>query len=168
MLGIRQIVVLVNKMDLVGWDQAEFDAIVTEYADFLGRLGVHPASFIPISARDGDNIAARAAAAPWYTGPTVLEQVDDFKRLDDDLDRPFRMPLQDVYKFTEASDDRRIFVGTIETGRVRPWGRRRLPAVAQALDRQDDRGALGPAARRGLRRSSHGPHARYPGVRQAG
>ena len=50
----------------------------------------------------------------------MLEQVEDFKRLDDDLDRPFRMPLQDVYKFTEAQDDRRIFVGTIETGRVRP------------------------------------------------
>jgi bifunctional enzyme CysN/CysC len=120
MLGIRQISVLVNKMDLLDWDQAEFDAIVTEYADFLGRLGVHPTSFIPVSARDGDNIVARAAAAPWYTGPTVLEQVEDFKQLDDDLDRPFRMPLQDVYKFTEAGDDRRIFVGTVETGRVRP------------------------------------------------
>ena len=120
MLGIRQISVLVNKMDLLSWDQAEFEAIVTEYAGFLGRLGVHPTSFIPISARDGDNIVSRAAAAPWYTGPTVLEQVEGFKRLDDDLDRPFRMPLQDVYKFTEALDDRRIFVGTIETGRVRP------------------------------------------------
>jgi bifunctional enzyme CysN/CysC len=120
MLGIRQISVLVNKMDLLDWDQAEFEAIVTEYADFLGRLGVHPTSFIPVSARDGDNIVARAAAAAWYTGPTVLEQVEDFKQLDDDLDRPFRMPLQDVYKFTEAGDDRRIFVGTIETGRVRP------------------------------------------------
>jgi bifunctional enzyme CysN/CysC len=120
MLGIRQISVLVNKMDLLGWDQAKFMAIADEYADFLGRLGVHPTSFIPISARDGDNIVSRATQAPWYSGPTVLEQVEDFKRLDDDLDRPFRMPLQDVYKFTEAQDDRRIFVGTIETGRVRP------------------------------------------------
>ena len=120
MLGIRQISVLVNKMDLLDWDQAEFQAIVAEYADFLGRLGVHPASFIPISARDGENIVSRAAATPWYDGPTVLEQVEDFKQLDDDLDRPFRMPLQDVYKFTEARDDRRIFVGTIETGRIRP------------------------------------------------
>ena len=120
MLGIRQISVLVNKMDLLDWDQAKFTAIVDEYGDFLGRLGVHPMSFIPISARDGDNIVSRATEAPWYDGPTVLEQVEDFKRLDDDLDRPFRMPLQDVYKFTEAEDDRRIFVGTIETGRVRP------------------------------------------------
>ena len=120
MLGIRQISVLVNKMDLLGWDQAKYDAVVAEYADFLGRLGVHPRSFIPVSARDGDNIVERALSAPWYDGPTVLEQVEAFERLDDDLDRPFRMPLQDVYKFTAAGDDRRIFVGTVETGRVRP------------------------------------------------
>ena len=120
MLGIRQISVLVNKMDLLDWDETEFEAIVAEYGDFLGRLGVHPMSFIPVSARDGDNIVARSAAAPWYTGPTVLDQVEAFERLEDDLDRPFRMPLQDVYKFTEAGDDRRIFVGTIETGRIRP------------------------------------------------
>ena len=120
MLGIRQIAVLVNKMDLLDWDQAAFAAITREYADFLGRLGVHPTSFIPVSARDGANIVARAEEAPWYEGFTVLEQVEDFKRLDDDLDRPFRMPLQDVYKFTAAGDDRRIFVGTVETGRIRP------------------------------------------------
>ena len=120
MLGIRQISVLVNKMDLLEWDREAFAAITTEYTDFLARLGVHPTSFIPISARDGANIVARAAEAPWYDGPTVLDQVEDFKQLDDDLDRPFRMPLQDVYKFTEALDDRRIFVGTIETGRIRP------------------------------------------------
>jgi bifunctional enzyme CysN/CysC len=120
MLGIRQISVLVNKMDLLDWDQKAFAAIVAEYAAFLDRLGVHPVSFIPVSAREGSNIVARADEAPWYDGPTVLDQVESFERLDDDLDRPFRMPLQDVYKFTEADDDRRIFVGTIETGRVHP------------------------------------------------
>ena len=120
MLGIRQISVLVNKMDLLEWDREAFEAVTDEYADFLARLGVHPASFIPVSARDGANIVARAAEAPWYDGPTVLEQVEGFRRLDDDLDRPFRMPLQDVYKFTAAGDDRRIFAGTVESGRVRP------------------------------------------------
>ncbi len=120
MLGIRQISVLVNKMDLLEWDREAFQAVTDEYADFLARLGVHPASFIPVSARDGANIVARAAEAPWYDGPTVLEQVEGFRRLDDDLDRPFRMPLQDVYKFTAAGDDRRIFAGTVESGRVRP------------------------------------------------
>ncbi len=120
MLGIRQISVLVNKMDLLGWKQSAYEAVTAEYADFLGRLGVHPLSFIPVSARDGANIVQRAVEAPWYDGPTVLEQVEAFKALDDDLERPFRMPLQDVYKFTAAGDDRRIFVGTVETGRIHP------------------------------------------------
>jgi bifunctional enzyme CysN/CysC len=120
MLGIRQIAVVVNKMDLLNWDQAAFQAVADEYAEFLGRIGVRPTRFIPVSARDGVNIVEHAEEVAWYDGPTVLEQVEAFRRLDDDLDRPLRMPLQDVYKFTDASDDRRIFVGTIETGRVRP------------------------------------------------
>jgi len=120
MLGIRQIAVLVNKMDLLGWDEAAYEAVVAKYGEFLARTGVRPTSFIPISARDGANIVERGGEAGWYSGPTVLEQVEAFRRLDDDLDRPFRMPLQDIYKFTESGDDRRIFVGTIETGRVRP------------------------------------------------
>jgi len=141
MLGIRQIAVLVNKMDLLGWDQEAFDAVTREYADFLARLGVLPLRFIPVSARDGANIAARATEAPWYDGPTVLEQVEAFKPLDDDLERPFRMPLQDVYKFTASGDDRRIFVGTIETGRIHPGdevvflpsGKRSTVATIEAL-----------------------------------
>lgn len=120
MLGIRQISVLVNKMDLLDWDRSAFEAVVTEYSEFLRRLGVRPSSFIPISARDGSNIVSRAEGVDWYPGPTVLEQVEAFERLDDDLDRPFRMPLQDVYKFTAQGDDRRIFAGTVETGRLRP------------------------------------------------
>lgn len=120
MLGIRQITVLVNKMDLLDWDQTAFGAVCAEYADFLSRIGVKPIRFIPISAREGDNIVERGASSTWYDGPTVLEQVEAFQRLDDDPERPFRMPLQDVYKFTASGDDRRIFVGTVETGRVRP------------------------------------------------
>ncbi len=120
MLGIRQIAVLVNKMDLLEWDERAFRAVADEYGEFLGRLGVRPTRFIPVSAREGANIVDRTDQAPWYDGPTVLGQVEEFERLEDDLDRPFRMPLQDVYKFTASSDDRRIYVGTIETGRVSP------------------------------------------------
>lgn len=121
MLGIRQIAVVVNKMDLLGWDREQYQAVVDEYSEFLGRLGVTPTRFIPVSARDGANIVAGATEeAPWYDGPTVLEQVEAFERVDDDAERPFRMPLQDVYRFTAQGDDRRIFAGTIETGRVRP------------------------------------------------
>jgi bifunctional enzyme CysN/CysC len=116
MLGIRQIAVLVNKMDLVDYRRDHFDGIVQEYGEFLKRIGVHPACFIPAAGREGDNIAVHSGAMPWYDGPTVLEALDQFKTEPQVLDLPFRMPVQDVYKFTAQGDDRRIVAGTIETG----------------------------------------------------
>ncbi len=118
MLGIRQIAVLVNKMDLVGYDQKHFEGIVKEYTAFLAKIGVHPACFIPAAGRDGDNIATHSAHMPWYTGPTVLQALDRFKTEPPAPHKPFRMPVQDVYKFTAQGDDRRIISGTIETGVV--------------------------------------------------
>lgn len=119
MLGIRQLVVLVNKMDLVGYDAKAFNALKAEYEQFLGRLDVHPLQFIPISAINGLNVAASGAAEmPWYKGPTVLQQVDAFERPLPSRALPFRFPVQDVYKFTEDGDDRRIFAGTVATGQV--------------------------------------------------
>jgi bifunctional enzyme CysN/CysC len=118
MLGIRQIAVLVNKMDLVGHDQAHFDRIVTEYSAFLARIDVRPACFIPVAGRDGDNVADRSTKMPWYDGPTVLEALDRFEPEGEAVDLPFRMPVQDVYKFTQQGDDRRIVAGTVDTGRV--------------------------------------------------
>ncbi|MEI6971852.1 MAG: GTP-binding protein [bacterium] len=120
MLGIKQICILVNKMDLVGNDQRAFDSVRTEYERFLRRLDVHPVSFIPISATGGVNVVARSRAEmPWYTGPTVLEQLDALERPGSPLELPFRFPVQDVYKFTEGGDDRRIFAGTVLTGSVK-------------------------------------------------
>ncbi len=119
MLGIRQIAVVANKMDLVGYDQRHFETIVREYGEFLSKIGVHPACFIPAAGREGDNIATRSAAMPWYDGPTVLEALDRFETERPTLDKPFRLPVQDVYKFTAQGDDRRIVAGTIETGVVR-------------------------------------------------
>jgi bifunctional enzyme CysN/CysC len=119
MLGLKELAVLVNKMDLVDYRQDVFEQIRAEYTDFLQQLGVHPRNFIPISARNGVNIAARGAAEmPWYTGHTVLEQVDAFQKRTGDEERAFRMPVQDIYKFTEGGDDRRIVAGTISTGKV--------------------------------------------------
>jgi bifunctional enzyme CysN/CysC len=119
MLGIRQLAVLVNKMDLVAHDRAHFEGIVREYAAFLARIDVHPACFIPAAGREGDNIATRSVRMPWYHGPTVLEALDQFQTEPPALDKPFRMPVQDVYKFTAQGDDRRIVAGTIETGTIR-------------------------------------------------
>ncbi|KAF0245013.1 MAG: bifunctional enzyme [Planctomycetota bacterium] len=118
MLGIRQLVVLVNKMDLVGYDREVFRRIEAEFRAFLSQLGVKPDGFIPVSGREGDNIASRAAAMPWYQGPTVLETLDRFRSEEPDSDKPFRMAVQDVYKFTGQGDERRIVAGTIDSGRV--------------------------------------------------
>lgn len=143
MLGIRQIAVLVNKMDLVGYDQGAFDTIVREYSAFLDKIGVHPACFIPAAGREGDNIANRSAAMPWYTGPTVLEALDRFETERPAVDQPFRMPVQDVYKFTAQGDDRRIVAGTIASGGIRvgddvvfyPSGKRSTVASIEGFSR---------------------------------
>ncbi|MEP6999586.1 MAG: GTP-binding protein [bacterium] len=118
MLGIRQLVVLVNKMDLVNYDRAVFDRIEAEYREFLSRLDVVPVGFIPVSGREGENIAHRSLEMPWYTGHTVLEALDAFRAEAPDANKPFRMSVQDVYKFTRQGDDRRIVAGTVDTGRV--------------------------------------------------
>ncbi|MEI6809345.1 MAG: GTP-binding protein [bacterium] len=120
MLGIRQICVLVNKMDLVGYAEKAFDALRGEYERFLHRLDVHPIRFIPVSAVNGLNVANHGdKEMPWYDGPTVLEQLDEFERPASPRYLPFRFPVQDIYKFTEGGDDRRIFAGTVMTGSVR-------------------------------------------------
>jgi bifunctional enzyme CysN/CysC len=118
LLGVRQLAVVVNKMDLVGHDEAAFAGVVGEFGAFLERLTLEPACFIPVCGRDGANVARRSAAMPWYTGPTVLEALDSFTTRPPLEDRPFRMPVQGVYKFTEAGDDRRIVAGTVASGRL--------------------------------------------------
>ena len=76
MLGIRQIAVLVNKIDLVGYGRAVFEDIRRDYTAFLSTIGIEPAVFIPVSAMEGDNIASHSDRTPWYAGPDVLEQLD--------------------------------------------------------------------------------------------
>jgi bifunctional enzyme CysN/CysC len=116
MLGIRQVAVLVNKMDLVGHDPALFAQIEADYRTFLAQLDIHPSTFVPVSGRDGDNIAVRSEAMSWYQGPTALEALDAFQAERPPVDKAFRMPVQDVYKFTKLQDDRRIVAGTVEAG----------------------------------------------------
>jgi bifunctional enzyme CysN/CysC len=118
MLGIRHAAVCVNKMDLVDYSQAVFESIRAEYGEFLGRVGIVPAAFVPLSAREGENICNRSVRMAWFDGPCVLEVVDGFVKEPSRTDKPLRFPLQDIYKFTEAGDDRRIVAGRIETGTV--------------------------------------------------
>ncbi len=120
MLGIRQVAVCVNKMDLVGHDEGHFRRIEEEYRAFLAGIGaVSPRQFIPISAIAGENLAARSERMPWYRGPTLLETLDAFDKAPGKADAPFRMPVQAIYKFTSAGDDRRIVAGRVEAGRVK-------------------------------------------------
>ncbi|MEN6306800.1 MAG: GTP-binding protein [Anaerohalosphaeraceae bacterium] len=118
MLGIRQAAVCVNKLDLVNYSRQTFEAIRDEFSAFLRQTGVEPRFFIPISARDGHNIAVRLDKTDWYDGPTVLEALDCFEKEPAAVDKPLRFPVQDIYKFTEQDDERRIVAGRIETGSV--------------------------------------------------
>lgn len=114
LLGLRQIAVLVNKLDLEHYSEARFQQIESEYRAWLKTIGLEPKVFIPISARDGDNIAQRSANMSWYQGPTVLEALDAFTALDRPEGQPLRFPIQDVYRF----DARRILAGRIEAGTI--------------------------------------------------
>lgn len=118
MLGIKQICILVNKMDLVSYDEKRFNQIEKDYRGFLDSIGVEPQAFIPVSGMEGDNIAAHQENMPWYDGDTVLDMLDKFQALKQKDNLPFRMPVQAVYKFTRDGDDRRIVAGTIDTGKV--------------------------------------------------
>jgi bifunctional enzyme CysN/CysC len=115
LLGIRQIAVLVNKMDLQGYSQHRFEQIERDYRGFLKGIGVEPRLFVPMAAKHGDNIASRSKNMPWWTGPTVLEALDEFKVMDLPDNQPLRIPIQDVYRF----DDRRILAGRVESGKVK-------------------------------------------------
>jgi bifunctional enzyme CysN/CysC len=120
MLGIRQVVVLVNKMDLVKHSQSHFDKIEKEFRAFLSSIGaVTPTQVIPVSAVNGENLASKSKEMPWYKGPTLLEALDSFKKAPSKSDRSFRMPVQAVYKFVSEGDDRRIIAGRIESGKAK-------------------------------------------------
>jgi bifunctional enzyme CysN/CysC len=118
MLGIRQIAVAVNKIDLVDYSQVEFEKIVAEYRAFLAEIGVEARHFIPMAAREGACVAARSDKLAWYQGPTILEAFDGFDKKRPRTELPLRLPVQDIYKFNERGDDRRIIAGRIETGRL--------------------------------------------------
>src|SRR6056297_1935612 len=105
-------------MDLVDYSEEVFRSIVTEYRAFLKQINIEPKVFIPVSGMMGDNVASLSEKMSWYSGKTVLEQLDafDVEKVPENL--PFRMSVQDVYKFTKDGDKRRIVAGTVDTGEV--------------------------------------------------
>lgn len=115
LLGMKQVAVVVNKMDLVDYDPEVFYKIKSEYTEFLKSMDVEAREYIPVSAKLGENLAKRSENMSWYQGPTVLEMLDQFEDKVPEINQPFRLPLQDVYKF----DGRRILAGRVESGKAR-------------------------------------------------
>ena len=114
LLGVKQVAVVVNKMDRVDFSADRFNAISEEISAHLTGLGVTPTAIIPISARDGDGVAARTENIGWYDGPTVVEALDALEPARPLEQLALRLPVQAIYKF----DDRRIVAGRIESGNL--------------------------------------------------
>jgi len=112
LLGVKQVAVVINKMDRVNFAEARFEEIKTEISAHLTGLGVTPVAVIPISARDGDGVAALTDRIGWYQGPSVVGALDTLTPTRALTELPLRLPVQAIYKF----DDRRIVAGRIESG----------------------------------------------------
>jgi elongation factor 1-alpha len=120
-LGVKQMIVLVNKMDdkSVNWSQARYEEIKTETSNFLKKIGYDPTKipFVPISGWLGDNMLEKSTNLPWYKGPTLLEALDSINEPKRPIDKPLRLPLQDVYKIGGIGT---VPVGRVETGVLKP------------------------------------------------
>lgn len=114
MLGMQQIVVAINKMDLVDYRQDRFEQLRDEVAALLKDLGIQARLILPVSAAEGDNIVKRSDKLAWFDGPTVVEALDGFENVEMEA-RPLRFPVQDVYDL----DGRALVVGRVETGELR-------------------------------------------------
>jgi bifunctional enzyme CysN/CysC len=115
LLGMRQIGVVINKMDMVKHDPARFEEVSRQVQDYLHSIGLEASHIVPISARHGDMIANRCENMAWYEGKTLTEVFDSFEVASPLVAKPLRFPVQDVYRHNE----RRIIVGRIETGILR-------------------------------------------------
>lgn len=139
LLGIRHVVLAVNKMDVVGWSRAAFERIAADYRAFAGQLGIPHVTCIPVSALTGDNVTRPSEAMGWYDGPTLLGKLETLEVASDALSRPFRFPVQWVNR---PNQDFRGFSGTVAGGAVRvgdpvailPGGRTTTVARIVTLD----------------------------------
>jgi sulfate adenylyltransferase large subunit len=118
MLGLNQVIVVINKMDLVDHSRERFEEVKKDVLAFLSSIEIAPTYIIPISAKEGDNVAKKSDKMPWYDGLTVLEGLDTFNTKEPAVEKPLRFPIQDVYKVK----DKRILVGRLEAGKMRKDG----------------------------------------------
>ncbi len=117
LLGIRHFVIAINKMDLVGFDQAVYDRMRADLSPFLASLGVSAPYFLPISALLGDNVVDRSSNMPWFDGPPLLQHLESTVASQPDLSKPFRMAVQRVVR-----PDRKFrgYAGQISSGVIKP------------------------------------------------
>lgn len=115
MLGMENVIVVFNKMDLVGYDIKRFEEIRNEFISFLSNLGIKPIFTIPISARTGLNILKRSSLTPWYKGPSLLGALDLLSVSKKNKDKPLRFCVQDVYAVAEEQ----VVVGKVISGEIR-------------------------------------------------
>ena len=115
MLGIKQVIVVLNKMDLVDFSAERFETVKKDLQEWLETINITPLFCVPISAIKGDNIAVKSENMDWYTGPTFLESLDALQNTPPTEDKPLLMPIQDVYKI----QDKRIGVGRVESGVIK-------------------------------------------------
>jgi sulfate adenylyltransferase subunit 1 len=119
LLQIQHVVVAVNKMDLIGYDQAIYDRIVAEYQQFATSLGLKDITAIPLSALTGDNVVDKSTNTPWYSGPTLIDLLESLSVYDEAHSAPFRFPVQLVARHNgHAAKDFRGYMGRIESGVV--------------------------------------------------
>ncbi len=114
MLGLDQVIVVINKMDLVEYKQERFKEVKKELLEFLDKINIKPTYLIPISAKEGDFVAKKSKHMDWYDGPTVLEALDSFHVRESANKKPLRLPVQDVYKW-----EKRIIAGRVESGSIK-------------------------------------------------
>jgi bifunctional enzyme CysN/CysC len=148
LLGLRHVVLAVNKMDLVGYDRQRFEDIAAAYRELAKTLGISDVRTIPISGLQGDNVIARSAATPWYAGPTLLEHLETVAIDRDESSAPFRLPVQWVCR---PDQDFRGYAGLVASGRVAvgdevvslPSGRHARVAAIAVGERSSDRAEAG-------------------------
>jgi len=112
LLGLHQVVVVLNKMDLVDFSQDRFEAVKKDADEWLKSINVEPMLYIPISAIEGDNVTDKSENTSWYNGPTFLDSLDTMRNKQPPEDKPMLFPIQDIYKI----EDKRINVGRVEAG----------------------------------------------------
>ncbi|PCJ15956.1 MAG: adenylyl-sulfate kinase [Candidatus Cloacimonadota bacterium] len=119
LLGVKQIAIVINKMDLIDYSESKYHQIVKEMGSFLKKLDITAQNYIPISAFYGENLILKSSQMSWYQGESILSQLDSFEANQALENLDLRLPVQDIYKFTNFGDQERLIVGSILSGQLK-------------------------------------------------